>query len=121
MASSLSEFPRKQSSTSLGELALDLGSLHRCMTDGVGSLRATVFLSVNREYLKQLPLGMVAHTCHPALGRLREEDHELKASLGYIVILCLKSSAQTSRTTAKKKKKLTRETFGSLLNHSWGA
>jgi hypothetical protein len=30
-------------------------------------------------------LGMVAHTYNPRLGRLRQEDHKFKASLGYTV------------------------------------
>jgi hypothetical protein len=41
----------------------------------------------------------------PALGRMRKEDHEFKASLGYIVIIpCLKkTSKQTPLQTNKPK------------------
>jgi hypothetical protein len=30
------------------------------------------------------------HTCNPALRRPRQEDHEFKATLGYIMKLCLR-------------------------------
>jgi hypothetical protein len=33
---------------------------------------------------------MVAHACNQALGKKRQEDHRLKASLGYIERPCLK-------------------------------
>jgi hypothetical protein len=35
---------------------------------------------------------MVVHThVIPAVGRLRQEDHKFKASLGYVMRLCLKN------------------------------
>jgi hypothetical protein len=34
---------------------------------------------------------VVAHTCNPALGRLRQEAYEFKAILGYKVSPCLKT------------------------------
>jgi hypothetical protein len=34
--------------------------------------------------------GIVAHLCIPSLRRVKQENHELKASLGYIVRPCLK-------------------------------
>jgi hypothetical protein len=37
---------------------------------------------------------MVVHTCNPRLGRLRQEDCESQASLGYIVTVCLKNNKQ---------------------------
>jgi hypothetical protein len=35
--------------------------------------------------------GMVVHTCNPVLGKLKQEDHKFKASLGYIVRSSLKN------------------------------
>jgi hypothetical protein len=41
---------------------------------------------------------MVVHTCHPNIGRLRQEDHKFEASLGYIV--------PVSKTTNKQKPRM---------------
>jgi hypothetical protein len=45
--------------------------------------------------------GVVVHTCNPALWRLKQEDREWQANLGYIARPCLKKK--------KKKKKQHRE------------
>jgi hypothetical protein len=42
----------------------------------------------------------------PALKRLRYEDHEFKASLGYIVKHCLKKRKTHKKKTIKEKRKL---------------
>jgi hypothetical protein len=34
---------------------------------------------------KQLQSGVVVHSCNPALRKLRQEEYEFKASLGYLV------------------------------------
>jgi hypothetical protein len=47
-------------------------------------------------------LVVVVHTCDPSIGRLRKEDQEFKASLGYI-----------ARPYLKKKKK---KKWGNLRN-----
>jgi hypothetical protein len=40
----------------------------------------------------------------PALRILRQEDHEFKASLGYIVISCLKTTTTNPKMTTTKQK-----------------
>jgi hypothetical protein len=37
----------------------------------------------------------VTHTCNPALGKLKQKDFKVKASLGYIVRSGLKEEAET--------------------------
>lgn len=37
---------------------------------------------------------MVAYSCHPALGRLQQEDFEFKASGDNTVRLCIKTSQE---------------------------
>lgn len=41
-------------------------------------------------------LDMVAHVKIPAFRRLRQEDDELEASLGYIVISCFNKTQPTA-------------------------
>jgi hypothetical protein len=46
---------------------------------------------------------VVAHVCNPTLGRRRHEDHEFKASLGYIERLCLKKNNKKKKIKNLKK------------------
>jgi hypothetical protein len=48
---------------------------------------------------------LVVHTYNPALRRLRQEDHEFRANLGYIVRFCVKK--QNKQPTPPKKLKTT--------------
>lgn len=47
----------------------------------------------HRDYqarTSHVTIRVKAHTCNPALRRVKQEDHGFKASLGYLVRLCLK-------------------------------
>jgi hypothetical protein len=44
---------------------------------------------------------MVVYTCVPILGRLRHEDHEFEARLGYTVIPYLKTTIKTASNEAQ--------------------
>jgi hypothetical protein len=41
--------------------------------------------------------GVVIHACNPSSQRLRQEDHEFEANLGYIVKSCLKITTTTKK------------------------
>jgi hypothetical protein len=46
--------------------------------------------------------GIVAHLCIPSLRRVKQENHELKASLGYIVRPCLKKKKNQAGNVAQE-------------------
>lgn len=50
-----------------------------------------------------IELGKVVHACNPALGRLRQEDRELDASLGYSVRSCLRTKQNKIKTNKNPK------------------
>jgi hypothetical protein len=56
--------------------------------------------------------GVVAHTIIPALGRLRQDNHEFQTSLGYRVRPCLNKQTENSSSIWN------RETKGSKKNES---
>jgi hypothetical protein len=47
-------------------------------------------LELSKRINKNPKLGMVVHTCNPSTWRLRQEDGEFQASLGYRVKPCLR-------------------------------
>jgi hypothetical protein len=61
---------------------------------------------------------MVAHTCNPALKRLRLEDHKFKASLGYIVS-SRPAYAKIARPCLQKKKEEEEKAFDLLYQPSF--
>jgi hypothetical protein len=46
--------------------------------------------------------GAVVHTIIPAFGRLRQEDHEFKTSLGYVAKPCLKKRKRKKKERKEK-------------------
>jgi hypothetical protein len=47
---------------------------------------------------KRLP-GVVVHTCNSSTQRLRQEDQEFRANLGYIARPCLKNKTKQKTST----------------------
>lgn len=61
-------------------------------------------------------LGMLVHTCIPALGRLQQKDEEFKARLGYIanskpLWATQDSNSKANKQTSKRGKISTLEIF----------
>lgn len=54
---------------------------------------------------KKGQLGMVVHTCNPALTLLRPKGHKFKVSLGYIMRLYQKKGKRGNRGWRKIRKK----------------